>query len=142
MGGGSVFSRNTTKFLCGAFLLCLMFTSASADLFEYGDLQGLTVVYLDIREDTFDEPEALFGAPDIVGDKMDFDPTNFKAGADDATPSDIVDGQLNFTVMTKVDDFFIEDVIIEENGDFTLIGLGDAEAETGPVWRPPFRTWT
>jgi hypothetical protein len=84
-------------------------------------------MYLDITEDTRDTPNMLFGVPDITGNRLDFDPTMFRAGpiGDGST---ITDAQLNFTLMSNEDDFEITDVIIREQGDFTLTGLGSAEA--------------
>ena len=109
--------------------LCLaaMASPVSADMFSYGDFTGNTVMYLDVREDTRDTPNPLFGAPDIKGDKLDFDPTMFRAGPI-SDGSVVVDAQLNFTLMSNSNDAGITDVIIEENGDFTLSGLGNAEA--------------
>jgi predicted RNA-binding protein len=109
-----------------ALTLCV--STVSADLFMYGDLVGDDVMYLDIQEDTRMTPNMLFGAPDISGNKLDFDPTMFTAGADGSNPSQITDAQLNFTLMSNDNSFAIEQVIIEENGDFTLTGLGNAQA--------------
>ena len=97
---------------------------------EYPDLSGTRVDYVGISEDTRDLPEALFGPPDIVGDTMDFDPLSFTAQATSGAggnESNIVDGQLNFTVKTK-DGFDLTYVEITEAGDFSLAGLGAAQA--------------
>ena len=112
-------------------------TSAKAIVIPYGDFNGTNVMYLDVTEDTRTSPVALFGQPDITGDKLDFDPTSFTASADQNNPSQITDGQLNFTLMSNNDGFAIENVIFEEAGDFTLVGLGNAlaEASVGTIVR-------
>lgn len=96
----------------------------------YADLSGTNVDYINISEDTRAEPLALFGPPDIVGNTMDFDPVRFTAQVSSVvgtTVSEIVDGQLNFTVRSK-GGFDLTNVQISEAGDFTLAGLGTAQA--------------
>ncbi len=96
--------------------------------FDYGDFLGTDVMYLNVSEDTRDTPNPLFGTPDISGNKLDFDPTMFTAAADSNNPSEIIDAQLSFVLMSNDNGTAIEQVIIEENGDFTLTGLGSAQA--------------
>ena len=104
---------------------------ASAIIINYGDYAGADVMYLDVTEDTRVEPGALFGAPSISGDFLDFDPLTFATSVSSSTGmnnSSIVDGQLNFTVMSASDTFDIKSIIINESGDYSLIGLGSAQA--------------
>lgn len=120
-----------SKSLFAIAALCLFAGYSNAITIDYGDLNGTDVMYLNISEDTREEPEALFGAPDIVGNTMDFDPLSFTAEASSSTgtnESDITDGQLNFTIMSNEASFPIEQVIINESGDYTLAGLGSAQA--------------
>lgn len=122
-----------TKSLFAVAALCLVAGNANAITIPYGDIPGTNVDYLNIAEDTRDSPEALFGAPDVVGDTMDFDPLNFTASSGpDGPDSEIVDGQLNFTIMSggtnNNSTFPIQQVIIQERGDYTLAGLGDVLA--------------
>lgn len=116
-------------------MICLATTallgnSSLAVTIPYADLSGTSVDYIDISEDTRDDPLALFGPPDIVGNTMDFDPVRFTAqvssGVGDSN-SEIVDGQLNFTVRSK-GGFDLTRVVVSEAGDFTLAGLGTAQA--------------
>ena len=103
---------------------------ANAITIDYGDFTGNNVMFLDVSEDTRDEPSALFGAPEVVGDTLDFDPLTFTAEVSSTTgtsESEIVDGQLNFTIM-GIDDTPITEVFIREKGDYTLTGLGNAQA--------------
>ena len=91
--------------LASIVLFPLAFQSqVSAVVIPYGDFLGTNIMYLDVTEDTRDSPNALFGAPSILGDTLDFDPLSFAAQVSSTTgtsASDIVDGQLNFTVMSN-----------------------------------------
>jgi hypothetical protein len=98
-------------------------------IINYGNFNGANVMYLQVTEDTRDEPMALFGPPTVQGDLMDFDPPSFTASAGPNMPSDITDGQLNFTIMSNLNTFGIDQLIVEEAGDFTLVGLGPAFAQ-------------
>ena len=111
------------------FLAALVFVSSSpadvtADIL-YGDFTGDTVMFLEVTEsNTTDEQK--FGAPEIFGDQLDFNPTNFRAQSDGAAV--IQDSQLNMTIMSIPSDILITQVLIDEAGDFTLSGLGAAQA--------------
>lgn len=122
-------SRSVKFVLLGFCVVGLIANSASALIINYGDFVGTNVSYLQVTEDTRDEPQALFGPPTVQGDLMDFDPPSFTAAANPNVPSDITDGQLNFTVQSNVNSFAIGQLIIEEAGDFTLVGLGAAFAQ-------------
>ena len=116
-----------------AALVIAIFVSAPswAIVIPYGDFNGTDVMYLDVTEDTRSSPQALFGAPSILGNTLDFDPLSFSAGVSSVSGtsnSQIVDGQLNFTLMSNNASFGLGDVIITEAGDFTLNGLGNAQA--------------
>ena len=125
------------KKLAFALLAAALCTPAHAILIPYGDFVGDNVMYLNVVEDTRMSPVALFGQPDITGDKLDFDPTSFTASAGPNSPSQITDGQLNVTIMSNDPSFPLDQVIIEEAGDFTLVGLGAAlaEASVGTIVR-------
>ena len=102
---------------------------AYAITIPYGDFNGDTVMYLAVTEDTFSEPNALFGQPAIQGDVLDFDPTTFFAEANSSTGSsnsDLVAGQLDFTIMSVNPNSPISNVVIREGGDYSLVGLGAA----------------
>ena len=118
-----MFQRHAICFFMASFLATFVPT-ANAAFFDYGDLAGPDVMYLDITEDTSTDG-MLFGTPDITGNTLDFDPTSFKADSDGPT---FVDSQLNFTLMSNSNDIELTDVFIRERGDFTLTGLGDAQA--------------
>ena len=122
---------NKTKNLIAFIAILLLASQANAILIEYGDFPGADVMYLGVTEDTRDSPNALFGAPSILGNTLDFDPTSFSAGVSSSTgtsESMIVDGQLNFTLMSNDDSVGLDDVLFNESGDYTLTGLGSAQA--------------
>ena len=91
----------------------------------YGDFTGTTVMYLDVTESNGTDVQK-FGAPNIFGDQLDFNPTNFRAQSDGAAV--IEDSQLNMTIMSITTGTPITDVFIDEAGDFTLSGLDPAQA--------------
>ena len=119
------------KILTALVAVYLCAAQAQAIIIDYGDFTGDNVMYLDVTEDTRTSPNALFGAPSIQGDTLDFDPTSFSAGVSSSTGTSeslIVDGQLNFTLMSNDNATGLENLIITESGDYTLAGLGNAQA--------------
>ena len=104
---------------------------ADAAVFSYGNFLGTSYMYLDVVEDTRQQPDALFGTPSILGNTLDFDPVSFAANVSSVTGTSsslIVDGQLNFTVMSNSDSTPISLVRFTEAGDYSLAGLGAAQA--------------
>ena len=110
--------------LAAALLAILLAPSALTAAILYGDFDGTTVMYLDVTESNATD-EQKFGPPNIFGDQLDFNPTNFRAQSSDAAV--IEDSQLNMTIMSKGDNT-ISQIEIDESGDYTLSGLGDAQA--------------
>ena len=114
------------KMLIVAAALFLFTSSALVNAaIIYGDFDGNTVMYLDVTESNGTD-EQKFGPPEIFGDQLDFNPTNFRVQSDGAAI--INDSQLNMTIMSKSTDQPITEILIDEGGDFTLSGLGDAQA--------------
>ena len=121
------------RFVCAAYcaaVLCMLIPGfVSAATMNYGDFVGNTVVYNDVTEAN-SEPMLLFSAPTVVGDTLEFNPVNFFAEVDPGPGSDITDSEI-FTVIEAREPFFIDKIHITEEGDFTLIGIPGAFAETG-----------
>jgi hypothetical protein len=69
-------------------------------------------------------PAALFGAPTISGDSMDFNPAGFGVFAQNGT-MDISDGQLTFMVTAKPGQA-VSNIRFKEAGAVSLLGLGNA----------------
>ncbi len=110
-----------------AIVTCVTSQPASAFLMNYGDFPGTDVIYLGVTEQNAG-PSALFGAPAVQGNTLDFDPLNFKAGPV-SNGSQQVTGQLSTTIMSNSAAFPLSRIVIDEAGDFTLTGLGPATAE-------------
>jgi len=91
---------------------------------NYGDFAGATVVYNDVTEAN-SEPNLLFSTPTVVGDSLEFDPVNFFADVDPGPGSQITDSEIS-TVVEALPGFFIDNLQISEEGDFTLTGLPGA----------------
>lgn len=106
-----------------SFVCCSLATAAPIN---YGDFSGTSVMYLDVTEtaNTPDDSTPLYGPPTLDGNKLDFDPTDFKAEAQ-VSSTDITDGQLNFTLMA-LPGSSISTVTITEGGAYTLAGSGTA----------------
>lgn len=87
---------------------------------NYGSHMGTHVTYVNVTEDSGEEPLPLFGPPTVTGNSIDFNPTGFDAesmGAD----SDITDSNLVFMVTAKSGSR-ISKITLSEAGDTTLTG--------------------
>ncbi len=119
----------TTKAVLAAGL-AFSAASASEAATNYGDFSDIppgTVMYLDVTESSGTTPMPSYGAPDIFGNLLDFDPTVFAADAKDGF-TELVDGQLNFGIMAA-DGFAISDLAVSEGGDYSLFGTGTSATE-------------
>jgi hypothetical protein len=97
---------------------------------NYGDFgpdypPGVTM-FLDVTESSGTDPvpPGRYGPPEINGDSLDFDPTEFVAFASGGG-MDITDVQLNFTLMS-LPLTGVTSILIGEEGDFSLWGSGTA----------------
>jgi hypothetical protein len=118
--------------LCAAVLFSLPMSSiAVGSTITYnGPFLGTTVVYgpvlnafdQGVTESSLTDPVPLFGAPNVTGDSIDFNPTGFGAfGAGGG--GDVTDGQLVFKVQAKPS-FAIKNISFGEAGITTLAGVG------------------
>jgi hypothetical protein len=119
--------------------------ASAATIINYGSFNGSTVVYDGVREaaNSAGDTAPLFGEPTVIGapnpptypaspcilcnipgDTLDFDPTGFGANATGGGV-DITDGNLRFVVKAKPAES-IDNIQIYEQGDYTLVGLGNA----------------
>ena len=127
------------KKLIALALLCSLYGNASAIILEYGDFSGLDVMYLGVTEDTRTSPVALFGAPSVNGNTLDFDPLSFSAGVSSTTGTsadETVEARLSFTLMSSDNSTALTNLLVTEAGDYSLAGLGNAQASasvTTPV---------
>jgi len=107
---------------CTQILATLAFLSTSviAAPINYGDFNGTTVMYLDVTESSATDTVPLFGPPNINGDTLDFDPFEFSV-VSTGGGVEIMDVQLNFDLVGAGG---IDSLLIQEGGDFSLIGTG------------------
>ncbi|MFK7789173.1 MAG: PEP-CTERM sorting domain-containing protein [Phycisphaeraceae bacterium] len=91
---------------------------------DYSDIPPGTITYTGVTESSGTNalPPALYGAPDINGDLLDFDPLAFTAQSAGAGGFDLTDGQLNFT-MTAEPGEAINSLIVSEGGDYSFSGV-------------------
>jgi hypothetical protein len=101
---------------------------ASAAPINYGDVDdiagGGTIYFEQVTESSVSDPTPLFGAPDAVVNRLDFDPLGFGASSIGGAP-DLTDGQLNYSFRTAFGKG-ISSLVVEEAGDFSLLGAGTA----------------
>lgn len=124
--------RVASRFLSLAALLWLLAPlPASAVPVLYGDFVGDGFMLLDVMEDSDTDPTPLFGAPQLMnGTMLEFSPMSFDSSAQNGT-ADITNATLSATVMASPG-LFIEQIVISEGGDYTLMGLsGEATAAAG-----------
>jgi hypothetical protein len=113
-----------------AAALGTLFTQvAPAATMNYGDFVGDSVVYRNVTEEN-SEAGLLFSAPTVVGDTLEFNPVNFFAEVDPGPGSDITDSQIH-TVVQARPGFFIDNIQIDEVGDYTLVGVPNAFGHAG-----------
>lgn len=121
-------------------IIVALATSATAAPINYGDQPAATIIYTQVTEeallfsDIANPPK--FGAPNISGDSMDFDPVSFKASASGAAGNDVTDVRLTFGVQAKPLNV-IKSITITEAGDTTLAGFGN-DATFSSVSTPVF----
>jgi len=87
---------------------------------NYGDHMGANVTYVDVTEDSGSEPLPLFGAPNVTGNSIDFNPTGFDASSANVG-SDITASNLSFMVAAKPGSR-IQSLLLTEAGNTTLAG--------------------
>ena len=131
-------AKHLSQGLCAAALSLLVVAAVTAAPINYGDFSDIppgSVMYLDVTEtaNTPDDTEPLYGAPSVIGNKLDFDPAGFTAAAAAGT-ADLTDGQLNLTLMGAPAGpglvNAIKTIAISERGDYSLLGTGSAATQT------------
>jgi len=91
---------------------------------NYGDYVASTVDFMQVTEAAVSagDTEPLYGAPYVTGNTLNFDPVGFFAASANGLP-DITDGNLALGVWSHANNW-IDSIEFEEEGDFTLLGLG------------------
>ena len=115
---------------CGLFLFVLVGLAvgpANATIY-YGDLSGTTMEFVNINETTTTagDPDALFGSPTVLGDRLLFFPTEY-ASFSTGLMADTTSGTLQ-VILQANPDTFLRTIRIQEIGDYALTGEGSAQA--------------
>src|SRR5688572_30137362 len=111
-------------------------TQAAPFLLNYGSHMGSSVTFVDVTESNDEEgplSQALFGAPIVSGNSMDFNPIGFDAtSANGIGAPDLTNGQLMFMIQAKPGNG-IQNIKFSEIGDTTLVGAGTNATSTAVV---------
>jgi hypothetical protein len=118
---------NRSAIVCALFMVAcasLGFSAnAHAATFNYGNLAGTTVDFIDVNETPAKDSDPLFntplfGTPNSIGDALTFNPSSFAVfvggGGEDG-----VNSVLKFSLEAK-NGYGIEAFLVQEQGDFTL----------------------
>lgn len=114
--------------LISAAALGGMFVLAAPTLaapINYGTFIGATVQYVNVTENSGTDALPLFGAPSVIADSLDFNPVSFNSNSVGAGGIDITDGTLAMSIESLPGNF-IDQILFDEAGDFTLAGFGGA----------------
>ena len=107
-----------------AFVAVGMYAVNAAAVVNYaGPFVGTDVTYTDVEEasaDPIEDPEPLYGAPQVLGNILDFNPSA-AAFAASSPPPDNTDGSLTFIISSN-DQSPIPGLIIREGGDYQFLG--------------------
>jgi len=104
-------------------------THVSAQPILYGDFDGADVTFRMVTEESSLDELPLFGPPTSTSNSLAFTPNSFASSAENGV--DITDSQMSMTLVAKDNLVGISRLLIEESGDFTLIGEGSAMASVG-----------
>jgi hypothetical protein len=97
----------------------------NAEQINYGDRVGSGVTYQMIIEDSGTDPvpPAMFGAPTVGGNSLNFNPVGFDASSSNGSAADITDGQLTFMIaVNNKNAQHMTGFRLSEVGDTTLSG--------------------
>ncbi len=123
-----------TLFCLSLGTLLLIAAPAAAATMNYGNFAGDDFTYLNVTEEN-GEPNLLFTAPAVVGNSLVFSPDNFFSEVDPGPGAEIVDSQITTRIVAMAGQS-LNNIFVEEAGDFTLVGLADdfAEASVGAAF--------
>jgi len=133
---------NFRRALLSAATLVALASVANAATVNYGNIVGPNIMYLNVVEQTNQfpgpAPATLFGAPQLAGDNLDFNPLGFAGSAQNGDFL-VQDGLLSIdTIMTNSPLGNISKLTINEGGGWIVVGgpnaaTATATLVTGPV---------
>jgi hypothetical protein len=121
--------RSTAKLIAAIAAVSVVCGATAAPL-NHGDISDVppgSVMYLDVTESSGTDAVPLFDEPGITGNLLDFDPVGFAASGVNGG-SELVDGQLNFTIMASQGSA-ISSMSVNEGGDYSLFGSGTSATQ-------------
>lgn len=124
------FQGRTLALFAASLLVAPTAFSAPINYGDFSDIPPGAVMYTDVTESSGTDALPLYGAPDITGNVLDFDPTFSSNSADGSPGADTTDGQLNFDFMT-LPGAGLNSLTINESGSVTLFGAGTAATAAG-----------
>ena len=111
-----------TAVALGSFLVCTLCVPAWGTTYheDYGTYDGSTITFQNVTETSSTSSVALFGSPLVAGNSLEFSPTDFGASAQQGSSqfsSTLID-----TLITGTGQNSIDQIVLDEGGDYTLIG--------------------
>lgn len=98
--------------------------SAFSATAPYGDKPAVDYIYRSVTEDSITDPVPLFGNPTVFGNSLVFTPTLFGATSTGGG-LDITDSTLTTTIEARPNKS-IGNILFNEAGDYSLVGVGNA----------------
>lgn len=114
--------------------MAVLVGAAAAAEINYGDFPGVgagEVDFLQVTEASETDPVPLFGAPTRLGNRLSFVPPQFASFAQNGD-SDETTGTLTMTIQAAPD-YWIQQIVITEVGDYTITGAGATANVEGTV---------
>lgn len=102
-------------------------TATGMGAIVYPNVSGPNVSFTQITEDSVTSTLPLFGAPTLIGDKLMFFPTRFASNSVN-DQANTTSGTLKLVANALAANAFIQNITIQEFGDWMLTGTGNASA--------------
>jgi hypothetical protein len=121
---------------CASIVAFAVFRSGPAIAsIDYGDFSGTNVNYLQVTESSTTNSNALYGAPTVTANAIEFGPNSFAATSSGGGAPDTTQGLLT-TTLSADPNVQVLGLQFAEEGDYTLEGNGTAATAvsvTAPV---------
>jgi hypothetical protein len=121
---------------CAVLLSSAVFRDAPAlASIDYGNFNGTNVNYLQVTESSTTNSNALYGAPTVTANAIEFGPNSFAATSSGGAAPQTTQGDLT-TTLSADPNIQIQALQFAEEGDYTLEGTGTsatAVSVTAPV---------
>jgi hypothetical protein len=126
----------TAKISASILLAGLFAHRGSAATIDYGNYFGTNFEYQQVTEGSVTSPLPLYGPPTVVDDSLVFNPADFGATGSNGAVQ-ITDGTLTTTIIAQ-DGATIDQINVNEAGDYTLVGTPASTSTSVSVAAPVF----